>query len=95
MTKSKLNDAFHFPVMIRRLLLSWLATATISYLVLPQSLRQLYTLDGVKQMSLSSLAVMSVIFFVAITVIGLCNNKHTYERWLMLGFYGILSFFSI
>lgn len=95
MTKNKLNDAFHFPVMIRRLLLSWLAAATISYLVLPQSLRQLYTLDGVKQMSLSSLAVMSVIFFVAITVIGFHTKRHTYERWLMLGFYGILSFFSI
>ena len=91
MAKRTILDSIQFPVVIRRLFLSWLAAVTISYMVLSRPLQQLHTMDGVSQMSLAGMIVMLVIFFITITVIGHFQKDHKYERWLILAIYTLLS----
>lgn len=91
MIKGNLEDLFRFPVMIRRLLLSWLSAATASYFALSQPLKQLSSLDGIRQMSFVAMVVMTLIFFIALTVIGCYRKHHRYERCLLFGIFSILA----
>lgn len=91
MTKRNISDSIKFPVVIRRLLLSWLAAATISYMALPRPLQNLQSMNGISQMSIAGTVVMLIIFFAAFTVIGHFQKDHTYERWLILIIYGLYS----
>ena len=91
MAKRNIMNSFQIPAVIRRLMISWLAAATISYMVLSRPLQQLNSMDGISQMSLSGMLAMLVIFFITITVIGHFQKNHTYERWLMLAIYTLLS----
>lgn len=91
MTKRNISDSIKFPVVIRRLLLSWLAAATISYMSLPRPLQNLQSMNGISQMSIAGTVVMLIIFFAAFTIVGYFQNKHTYERLLILIIYGLYS----
>lgn len=91
MSKQNLTKSLRLPVVIRRFLISWLIASTISYLVLPQTLKMLSDLNGVSQMSMISTAIMIVIFFVSITIIGLFFKDNKYERWMLLAIFFLLS----
>lgn len=80
---------------LRRLVLSWLIAVTLSYLVLPQDLQSLSNLDGLTQMSLGAVCVMTCIFFIAFNLIGYFTNSVQIERWLIVSVFTILSVVSI
>lgn len=90
MARRSIIDNLQFPTIVRRLLLSWLIAATISYLVLSEPLRNLQTTNGIAQMSLVGTIIMTAVFLITFTVIGCFCKQHKYERWLMLAAYTIL-----
>lgn len=95
MAKRNVINNLQLAVIVRRLLLSWLIAATISYLVLSDSLRSLQTTSGIAQMSLIGTIIMTGIFLTTFTVVGCFSKRHTYERWLMLIAYTILAVSSL
>ena len=95
MAYRNLADSFKIPKVIRRLLLSWLIAASISYLVLPQSLQNLETTDGISQMSFVSMVVMTLIFATTFTIIGFFWNSNHYESWLIVLVYTTLTIFTL
>ena len=95
MTKRDVIKNLEFAVIMRRLLLSWLIAATISYLVLSNPLRSLQTTGGIAQMSLIGTIVMTGIFLATFTIVGYFRKRHIYERWLMLITYTILAVSSL
>ena len=80
---------------LRRLILSWLCAATLSYLVLPQDLQNLSVLDGLSQMSFAALAIMTCIFFLLFNLWGYFRNNIRIERWLIVCVFTVLSSISI
>ena len=95
MAKRDVIKNLEFPVIVRRLLLSWLIAATISYLVLSAPLRCLQTTGGIAQMSLIGTIIMTCIFLATFTIVGYFRKRHIYERWLMLITYTILAVSSL
>lgn len=95
MAKQRSNNRIQIPNVLRRLILSWIVAVTIAYLVLPADLQNLGTLDGLKEMSVLSVLIMSGIFFCAFTVISLYWNRPELERWLLLLAYTSLAVVSL
>lgn len=95
MAYRNIADSLKIPTLIRRLLLSWLIAASISYLVLPLPLQDLQTTNGISQMSMVSMIVMILIFTTAFTVIGFYWNSNRYESWLIVFVYAALSTFTL
>lgn len=95
MAKRISNSILRAPNVLRRLILSWLIAVSISYLVLPGNLQSLADLEGLRQMSMLSVLIMTGIFFCTFTVIGYYWNKPEFERWFLLGVYMLLSGVSL
>lgn len=79
------------PVLIRKVLLSWLLAVTVEYLLLPGELRNLAELDGLAQMSLPRLAVISCISTIILYGVSQFANTAKLERWGIAGMFGILA----
>lgn len=82
MKKRNIKHNISGPVVIRRLLLSWLFAATISYFALPVGLKSLQNTVGIAQMSISAVFMLTAIFFCLFAVIGKFLNA-ALERKLM------------
>lgn len=87
MKSSSITNIFRLPAVLRRLIISWLSAATISYIVLPRSFQLLDTVDGLEQMSFSAMCLMVCIFFIALSAWGYFHNSTRFERWLMVGIF--------
>jgi len=85
------KSSFRAPVIIRRLLLSWLLAVTISFGVLPAHLKDLHSLAGIAQLSLASVLIMTAIFFCALNVLGRYWRTFSLERWLLAAVFCVLA----
>ena len=95
MSKRSVQSMFRPTSILRRMLLGWLCAVTVSYLVLPNELQQLATLDGIAQLSLSAVCVMTLIFFATFSIWGYFYHNAKAERWLMVGIFGLLACISV
>ncbi len=84
--KIKLSD------LIRRILLAWLMAATVEFLILPESARNLSDASGLVQMSLVRTALCTVGFAAVFQVL---NLKARLERWLIFGSFAVLCALSL
>lgn len=69
------------PDTVRRLLLAYLTAAAIEYLRLPEGLRNLDTLDGLRQMSFSRVVFVTLLLTAVFTVLSLYFRTKSIERW--------------
>lgn len=74
---------------IRRLLLAWLTAAAAEYLLLPEQLRKLAGTDGLAQMSLLRVLLLTIILTGAVWLLSCFWKTEGWERW------GLVSVFSV
>lgn len=84
-----------FSDLIRKILTSWIVAVLTEYLLLSKELRSLVVLDGLAQMSLGRVIVLTVagVFFLCI-LSGLIEDRK-WERWGMCGSFILLAGLSI
>lgn len=80
-----------FGALIRRFLAAWIVAVTVEYLLLTFSLRNLSNLDGLAQMSLMRIFIVSAFLFVLLRFIP--NSR--FHRWLMVGAFAVLALTSL
>ncbi|MBE6925545.1 MAG: DUF2079 domain-containing protein [Ruminococcaceae bacterium] len=78
--------------LVRSILLSWLLSATLEYLFLPEALQNLAGLEGLKEMSLLRVIVLTVLFSGVFTGLGLYFHTQKVGRWCMVGSFCVLAF---
>ena len=81
--------------LVRRILLAWLTAATIEYLLLPAELRDLSGLQGLGQMSLIRVAVITALLTAALLVAGRFWNTAAAERWAMAAVFGVFGLTAV
>lgn len=77
--------------LIRHLLLSWLFSALLEYLFLPQSLQNITRLDGIAAMSLPRLLILTVIFTAVLWALSQRYRIVIWERWAIPGVFALLA----
>ena len=77
--------------LIRHLLLSWLFSALLEYLFLPQSLQDITRLDGIAAMSLPRLLILTVIFAAVLWALSQRYRIVIWERWAIPGVFALLA----
>lgn len=83
------------PGMLRRLFLSWLLAVDIEYLLLPFSLRTLGNTEGLAQMSLVRVAIVTAVFMLLLTAAARHLPTGQAERWGLLTVYLCLAVLSL
>ena len=83
------------PDVVRRVLLSWLLAVDMEYLLLPGSLRALGTTEGLAQMSLLRVALITVLFTLLLTAAARFLPTEEAERWGLLTVYLCLAALSV
>ena len=76
---------------VRQIILSWLFAVMLEYLRLPGALRDLARLDGLAQMSLIRVIVVTCGGMLLLSVISRFVNTAKVERWAIVGVFGILA----
>ncbi len=76
---------------IRHLLLSWLFSALLEYLFLPQPLQSLTQLDGLAAMSFPRLMILTAVFTVGLWVLSRRYRIIVWERWAIAGVFLLLT----
>lgn len=76
---------------VRQIILSWLFAVMLEYLRLPGALRDLARLDGLAQMSLIRVIVVTCGGMLLLSVISRFVNTAKVERWVIVGVFGILA----
>lgn len=76
---------------IRHLLLSWLFSALLEYLFLPQSLQSMTQLDGLAAMSFPRLLIMTAVFTLILLVLSCRYRIIVWERWAIVGVFLLLT----
>ena len=93
--KRRLRANLSAPIIIRRILVSWLIAATITYCVLPSHLQSLADLEGIRQMWLPGTGMISFVFFVFLCALGCYKNSCVFERVLFVVTFAILAGISL
>ena len=70
-----------FPSLVRHIILAWLTSVAIEYFKLPEPLRDLSKLDGMAQMSLERVLLLTYCFTVVLYVISTFLKIDKFERW--------------
>lgn len=78
---SKNQTKFSAPVLIRRLLLSWLAAALTEFLLLPGELRPLTSLSGIAAMQPVRMGIAAAAAFIALSLLARQKWSAALERW--------------
>lgn len=82
--------------LVRHLLLAWLIAATVEYLLLPQSVQALTQLQGIGQMSLVRVLLLTLCGFGALTFLAASYPGFLKaERWMFAGTFGLLSILAL
>lgn len=82
--------------LVRHLLLAWLIAATVEYLLLPQSVQSLTQLQGIGQMSLVRVLLLTLCGFGALTFLAASYPGFLKaERWMFAGTFGLLSILAL
>ena len=71
---------YQFPHWIRRILLSWLSSVLVLYLLLPNALRNLCDLDGLEQLSPIYMILLTVGFFLLYSAVSHLTQTEKAER---------------
>lgn len=79
------------PSSVRRLIIAWLTAVTVEYLLLPASLKDLHTLDGLGTMSGIRMIVLTALVFIFLCVL----NRIKLERWLIPSVFSVLAAVSL
>lgn len=85
------NPIFHAPAVIRRVLTAWLFAVTVEYCLLPEAFKDLRELSGLREMSFLRVILLTAFAFIILSII----NRNKTERWLMVGFFSVLSVVSL
>lgn len=80
-----------FPDLVRRLMLGWLMAAVLEMLLLPGEFQKLNTLDGVGQMSLVRMLLVTALSVAFLTVLSRRGNTVRWERWAITAAFGVLA----
>ena len=89
--KSFIETHFHFPDLVRRLLLSWLSAAAIEYFLLPKAVRDLTRLNGLAKMSLPRVLLLTVCFVAVLFALSFFRNTAKAERWGIAAVFALLA----
>lgn len=79
--KSFIEKYVEFPSLIRHFIFSWLMAVSIEYFKLPMNLRNLERLDGLAQMSLGRVILITLSFTMILFGISCCIKIEKVERW--------------
>lgn len=79
-----------FPGLIRKLLLSWLISVALEYLLLPASTRDLAGLEGIAAMSFPRVILLFCGFLLLFMGISQKIDTAKLERWCIVGAYAVL-----
>ncbi|MBE6983736.1 MAG: DUF2079 domain-containing protein [Ruminococcaceae bacterium] len=83
------------PDMARRLLLSYLVAVTVEFFLLPEEMRNLTGLEGLREMSLLRVLWITACFSVFFTGISCYFRTKMLERWAFLPVFGLLSYGAV
>ena len=86
-TKNKITA----PDTLRRLLLAWLLAVTIEYFLLPGSFRALSGLEGLREMSLLRVLLITGALAVLLTGLSLWFRTRMIERWVFVAAFSVLT----
>ena len=92
MSKQKLRvqRKINIPIIIRRLICSWLLAAAVEYFLLPGDLRDLAGLDGLAQMSLARVIGITCGGTLLLSALSCFVNLRKAERWSMVIVFAVL-----
>ncbi len=93
--KSFIETHFGFPDLIRRLLLSWLSAAAIEYFLLPAAIRDLSRLNGLAQMSLARVLLLTLCFTAVLFALSFFFRTAKTERWGIAAVFALLAIGSL
>lgn len=88
---SRLRDQLTVPSLLRRIFPAWLLAVSIEYIMLPGELRDLTKLDGLAQMSLIRIIVVTGLCTVLMSVMACFAKTHRFERWCFVCIFAILA----
>lgn len=83
------------PGLVRKLAVSWLLAVVIEYLCLPGALRSLTTLDGLAQMSLLRVGILTAVLVFLLLFVPRMKHTGRVERWALTAVFGILAAASL
>ncbi len=81
---------FKIPDLVRKLVISWLFAVTVEYFLLTSDLRNLAALNGLSQMSLGRVAIISIVAILLLELSSFCVNTIVAERWFLAGIFATL-----
>ena len=87
----KIRRCIHFGDIIRHVIFSWLVAVFIEYSMLSTTLRDLNSLEGLKEMSLLRVIGICAIAFIIVSLSSLKWNTLKFERYAILGLYAFLA----
>ena len=86
-----MSNTFKIPGMIRHLLFSWLTAITVSYLCLPQSLKQLTQIPDLSVLSPIRVTGVTLLMTALLSILGHFSFTRHIERWGMAICFALLS----
>ena len=92
---SNIQIPIDFPGLVRRFLLSWLLGAAVEYALLPSAFRNLNSTEGLGQMSLLRIFVISLSLCAILSLLGKFYFTESIERWAMAVGFAILSVLAL
>ncbi len=84
--RSLIIGGLRWPELLRRVLLSWLLAATVEFLLLPGQWRDLSELEGLAQMSLLRVLLLTA----GMTVVLSLFSRSSKTRWVQIGGIGVV-----
>lgn len=80
---------------LRRVLISWLFATTFEYILLPSGIRDLSGLDGLKEMSLLRVILITGALYVILWLVAKWSRRELTERLMLLGSFAVLTIFTL
>lgn len=88
--KRKRKSILNPPDLVRRVLLAWLTAVTVEFFLLPAHLRELSGLEGLAQMSLVRVALITGGLTLGLILLSRFWNTALAERWAMAAVFAVL-----
>ena len=93
--KSLIGKYVDVPSLIRHVIFSWLMAVAIEYFRLPMALRDLSQLDGLAQMSLGWVILLTVCFSAILWLLSCFADIAKYERWGIAAVFALIAIGSL
>lgn len=93
--KRKRKSLLNPPDLVRRILLAWLTAVTVEFFLLPAALRDLSGLDGLAQMSLPRVVLLTGGLTIGLILLSRFWNTAQAERWAMVAGFAVLGSFAL